>query len=138
MSEPERTTFEFAEFAISSTEFDDTAYRTALGGPTIVNPSSDNGRTVWAAPDVLTRREREVAVLAARGLSNREIANVFVVSVRTVENQLSRAYAKLALGGREELAFALGLRPAKDGDRLGRTVTLNGTPGPGDEIPHRI
>jgi len=70
-------------------------------------------RSVWAERDVLTPREREVAVLAARGLSNREIANVCFVSVRTVENQLSRVYAKLALGRRDELAFALGFRPAK-------------------------
>jgi len=114
MSEPERSTFEFADFAVTSTGFEDMAYRTALGGPTIV-PGSDNGRSVGAKPDFLTRREREVAVLAARGLSNREIANVFFVSVRTVENQLSRVYTKLGLGGRDELASALGLRPAKDG-----------------------
>jgi DNA-binding CsgD family transcriptional regulator len=62
-------------------------------------------------PDVLTRREREVAALAARGLSNRDIAELLVVSVRTVENQLHRVYAKLAVGGRDELASALAPRP---------------------------
>lgn len=61
-------------------------------------------------PDVLTRREWEVAALAARGLSNRDIAALLVVSVRTVENQLHRVYAKLAVGGREELASALDRR----------------------------
>jgi DNA-binding CsgD family transcriptional regulator len=64
-------------------------------------------------PDVLTRREREVAALAARGLSNRDIAGLLVVSVRTVENQLHRVYAKLAVGGRYELASALAPRPAE-------------------------
>ncbi|HYT38943.1 MAG TPA: helix-turn-helix transcriptional regulator, partial [Acidimicrobiia bacterium] len=58
-------------------------------------------------PDLLTGREWEVAALAARGLSNRDIAALLVVSVRTVENQLHRVYAKLAVGGREELAPAL-------------------------------
>jgi DNA-binding CsgD family transcriptional regulator len=58
--------------------------------------------------DVLTRREREVTVLAARGLSNRDIADLLVVSVRTIENQLHRAYGKLGVAGREELATALG------------------------------
>jgi hypothetical protein len=52
MSEPVETTFDFADFAITSTEFEDGAYRRgALGGPTIVNPSSDNGRSLWEDSD---------------------------------------------------------------------------------------
>jgi DNA-binding NarL/FixJ family response regulator len=58
--------------------------------------------------DLLTRREREVAVLAARGLSNRQIADLLVISVRTVENQLYRVYAKLGVAGRNQLGAALG------------------------------
>ncbi len=64
--------------------------------------------------DVLTRREREVAALAARGLSNRDIADLLVVSLRTVENQLHRVYSKLGVAGREELTFALGGPPVSD------------------------
>jgi len=60
--------------------------------------------------DLLTRREREVATLAIRGLSNRDIADRLVVSVRTIENQLHRVYGKLGVAGREELATALGVR----------------------------
>ncbi len=52
----------------------------------------------------LTRREEEIATLAAHGLSNREIAERLVVSVRTVDNHLHSAYAKLGVGGRGELA----------------------------------
>ena len=52
----------------------------------------------------LTRREREVAVLAARGLTNRQIAAHLVVSVRTVDNHLHSAYAKLGVANRHELA----------------------------------
>jgi DNA-binding CsgD family transcriptional regulator len=55
----------------------------------------------------LTRREADVAVLAGRGQSNREIANALHVSVRTVENHLYRIYAKLQVTGREELAARL-------------------------------
>ncbi|HEX8866464.1 MAG TPA: helix-turn-helix transcriptional regulator [Lentzea sp.] len=55
----------------------------------------------------LTRREREIAVLAARGLTNREIASSLVISVRTVDNHLSNAYAKLGIATRGELALAL-------------------------------
>ena len=56
----------------------------------------------------LTPREREVALLAAGGLSSAEIAERLVVSVRTVDNHLQRVYGKLGIGGRHELADALG------------------------------
>jgi DNA-binding CsgD family transcriptional regulator len=56
---------------------------------------------------VLTRREREIAALAAHGLSNRDIADQLVVSLRTVENHLQRAYEKLGINRREQLAGAL-------------------------------
>jgi ATP/maltotriose-dependent transcriptional regulator MalT len=59
-------------------------------------------------PVALTKREREVATLAARGLTSREIAETIVVSTRTVENHLQRAYEKLGVSGRAELAEALG------------------------------
>ena len=51
----------------------------------------------------LTRREREIADLAARGLSSPEIAQRLVVSVRTVDNHLQRVYTKLGVTGRTEL-----------------------------------
>lgn len=56
----------------------------------------------------LTRREREVAALAAAGRSNREIAQTLGVSLRTAENHLQRAYLKLGVSRRDELATALG------------------------------
>lgn len=60
-----------------------------------------------AAPLPLTPREREVATLAAGGLSNRQIAQRLVVSVRTVEGHLYRACAKLGAADRAELATLL-------------------------------
>ena len=51
----------------------------------------------------LTAREREIARLAAAGLSNVEIASRIVVSVRTVETHLSNAYSKLGRSGRAGL-----------------------------------
>ncbi|MGO2540027.1 AAA family ATPase [Specibacter sp. AOP5-B1-6] len=51
----------------------------------------------------LTRREREVSNLAGAGLTDREIAGELVLSLRTVEGHLYRAYAKLGISGREEL-----------------------------------
>lgn len=55
----------------------------------------------------LTRREREVATLAARGLASRAIADRLVVSVRTVENHLQRVYEKLGVSSRSELTHRL-------------------------------
>ncbi|HZQ38231.1 MAG TPA: LuxR C-terminal-related transcriptional regulator, partial [Dehalococcoidia bacterium] len=45
-------------------------------------------------PDGLSEREAEVLRLIAAGLSNREIADRLVLSIRTVETHLNRAYAK--------------------------------------------
>ena len=59
------------------------------------------------APLPLTPREREIVTLAAGGLSNRQIAQRLVVSVRTVENHLYRACAKLGTTDRTELAALL-------------------------------
>jgi DNA-binding CsgD family transcriptional regulator len=52
----------------------------------------------------LTRREREVALLAAQGLASKAIAETLFLSVRTVDNHLQRAYEKLGVSGRDELA----------------------------------
>lgn len=55
----------------------------------------------------LTRRERQVAGLAASGATNRAIAAELGVSLRTVENLLHRAYHKLGIDGRGDLAQSL-------------------------------
>jgi len=55
----------------------------------------------------LSPSEREAALLAAAGRSNRQIAAELVISIRTVENRLQRVYEKLGLTGRGELSAAL-------------------------------
>ncbi|MDL5159970.1 helix-turn-helix transcriptional regulator [Actinomycetospora termitidis] len=55
-------------------------------------------------PPGLTRREHEIAGLAASGLTNRVIADRLVISVRTVDNTLHQVYAKLGVPGRADLA----------------------------------
>lgn len=56
---------------------------------------------------VLTPAEREAALLAANGRSNKAIADELCISVRTVENRLMHVYEKLGVSGRTELATAL-------------------------------
>jgi DNA-binding CsgD family transcriptional regulator len=55
-------------------------------------------------PDALTPREREVAALMARGLSNRRIARELVISEKTAANHVGHILDKLALASRTELA----------------------------------
>ncbi|NEM07511.1 LuxR C-terminal-related transcriptional regulator [Geodermatophilus normandii] len=62
-------------------------------------------------PYALTGREREVATLAAQGVSNQEIAGRLVLSVRTVETHLARVYDKLGIGSRGALRDALTADP---------------------------
>jgi DNA-binding CsgD family transcriptional regulator len=65
-------------------------------------------RTALEGPDALTEREREVATLAAKGLSNREIAETLVVTVKTVEWHLRHAFRKLGIDSRAKLGPLLG------------------------------
>ena len=65
------------------------------------------GLSVGTATERLTRREREVAAMAAAGASSREIAAKLVLSVRTVDNHLQNAYSKLGVTRRDELAQIL-------------------------------
>lgn len=51
----------------------------------------------------LTPREREIASLAAQGLSSNEIATRLFLSPRTVNNHLQSTYTKLGIRGRHEL-----------------------------------
>ncbi len=52
----------------------------------------------------LSERETEVAELAAKQLSTKEIAEQLFVSTRTVDNHLRQVYRKLGLDGRQALA----------------------------------
>lgn len=88
-----------------------------LGGGTCTLPSwIVNESRGDMAP--LTPREREVAALAATGMSNRDIALRLVVSVRTVENHLHRIYHKLGITARQALHRTPVQEAAEGGVRL--------------------
>ncbi len=106
------------------------AIHTVAGGEALLSPSVT--RTVidrmasQPRPDPaasrrlreLTPREREVLALAARGLSNTEIAELLVVEQSTVKTHIKRILAKLDLRDRVQvviLAYETGL--IRPGDR---------------------
>jgi DNA-binding NarL/FixJ family response regulator len=62
---------------------------------------------VRRAPEELSATELRIAQLAAEGLSNQAIAERVFVSVKTVESNLKRAYRKLGISSRAQLARAL-------------------------------
>ena len=55
----------------------------------------------------LSRREAEVALLLADGLSNEEVAEALFVSVHTVRTHVERVLAKLGVAGRAAVRAAL-------------------------------
>jgi non-specific serine/threonine protein kinase len=70
------------------------------------------GRRALDSP--LSEREREIAVLVADGLSNRDIADRLYISVRTAENHVSHILVKLGLRSRAQLTRWVTLRAVEN------------------------
>jgi DNA-binding CsgD family transcriptional regulator/tetratricopeptide (TPR) repeat protein len=81
----------------------DTDVLPELPGPRSADEDADG----WQGGEALTTREREIAVLVARGLSNREIAARLVISKRTVDAHVNHIFAKLGLSSRVQLTIWL-------------------------------
>ncbi|BCP04760.1 LuxR family transcriptional regulator [Mycobacterium paraintracellulare] len=65
-----------------------------------------------ARPLPFSGRERQIVMLVAAGLSNRQIADQLVISVRTVEGHLYRLFAKLGINTREQLICLMRREPS--------------------------
>ena len=52
----------------------------------------------------LSSREQEVALLVARGMTNRQLADVLVISTRTADHHVAHILAKLGLATRAQIA----------------------------------
>jgi DNA-binding CsgD family transcriptional regulator len=69
-----------------------------------LGPAGRKSAIRLVGPESLTRREREIAQLAAKGHSSAAIASRLSIADRTVEWHLSNVYAKLAVDSRHDLA----------------------------------
>jgi DNA-binding CsgD family transcriptional regulator len=57
-----------------------------------------------SGPPGLTRRERQIAALVARGLTNRQIADLLHIAERTAENHVQHILTKLGCQNRTQIA----------------------------------
>jgi len=73
--------------------------------------SLSRGERVEGLPEHFSERELEVLKLAAKGMSNKEIAAELSLSVRTVQSHLGNIFAKLGVSSRTEAV----LRALKEG-----------------------
>jgi len=115
-------------FLVKDTEPDDLLHgvRVAARGDALLSPGitrkliaefvSRPPESSLAGLDILTNREREVVALAARGLSNDQIATHLVISPITAKTHISRAMTKLGARDRAQLvvfAYESGLVTAR-------------------------
>ncbi|MFF3443928.1 response regulator [Streptosporangium sp. NPDC002721] len=121
-----------AGFLVKDTEPEDLLHgvRVAARGDALLSPaitrklidqyvSRPPGVNTDDALKVLTRREREVVALVARGLSNDEIAAHMVISPFTAKTHVSRAMIKTGARDRAQLvvlAYESGLITPRSGD----------------------
>ncbi|MGC2638528.1 MAG: response regulator transcription factor [Acidobacteriaceae bacterium] len=78
------------------------AIQAVCAGRRWVSPGVEKQLAQGAAHQPLTARETEVVRLLARGLTNREIANVFRISESTVKNHMNHLLTKLEVADRTE------------------------------------
>jgi DNA-binding NarL/FixJ family response regulator len=94
---------EAAEYALSSGEGSTTP-------PEVTSPPEQEASAGGQLPG-LTRREKEIAALVARGLTSRQIASKLVLSTRTVDKHVTNILKKLGLHSREQIAARTAEQP---------------------------
>jgi two-component system nitrate/nitrite response regulator NarL len=75
-------------------------------------------RQTWAGAGRLTPREREILDLIEQGMSNKEIARLLFIEVRTVKNHVHNLLEKLKVHRRGDAAAMVRNRHCSAGDRV--------------------
>ena len=83
--------------AIRTAIFDPKGENVVVGMPRAMLEKTERG-----ADGIISARELEILLLAARGLSNRQIATKISVAEATVKRHLANAYNKMEVGSRGE------------------------------------
>jgi DNA-binding NarL/FixJ family response regulator len=117
----------FISKALSGAEVADAIVRIASGEHVVAgaaSPRPTSQELDWPGKEGgLTERESQVMVLAAEGLSNREIAAALYLGTETIKSYLRSVYLKLDLRNRVEAAAYVHRSGAFD-----RHVPLDGSP----------
>ncbi|MBV9327315.1 MAG: response regulator transcription factor [Chloroflexi bacterium] len=82
-------------------------FRAGHEGPSATSTNAAGTSVTQAAPelaDPLTARERQVALLLARSLTNRQIGDELVISAATAERHVVNVFNKLGFHSRSQLA----------------------------------
>ena len=79
-------------------------YKVWIHNPKLVHAADPLGQHFTPGHYSLTEREREIAVLVAEGMSNRDIARQLAIAKRTVDAHLGHIFAKLGISSRVRLA----------------------------------
>jgi len=82
--------------AISSVARGETYLSPSISRPA-VERLMDNDRTISSSLDQLTPRQREILQLVAEGMSTREIADLLIVSIKTVESHRAQLMERLGI-----------------------------------------
>jgi predicted ATPase/DNA-binding CsgD family transcriptional regulator len=90
---------EAADIALGQGRSLDFAEAVSLARKAVAGPTQLEG-----APMGLTRRELEIAVMVAQGMSNRDMANRLVIAQRTVEGHVENIRSKLGFHSRTQIA----------------------------------
>ena len=92
------------------------AVRSVHSGESVLHPSIarkviqrailGSSKTAEVKSDIeLSEREKEVLKLAAKGMTNKDIADTLCISIRTVQGHINNIFHKLGVGSRTEAIF---------------------------------
>jgi DNA-binding NarL/FixJ family response regulator len=89
----------------------DAAVRLALGES---DAETTGGTSTRVEPDLLGKRETEVAGLVAEGLTNKQIAQQLFISDNTVDSHIRHILNKLGMNSRAQIASWLASRSSRE------------------------